>query len=327
MAGNEVPLSLTIKAVDGASGPLSKIRGAIKSVAGARKEFAGVGSSFAKVGKEAFSLGAKIAGIGVAGGVGLFAMAHSAVEAGDKLGEMAERTGLAVDAFAGLQFAAAQADVDQKAFNGSMDAFNKSVGQAKTGTGRFLAFLKKASPALAEQVQHTKSNEEALTLMANAFEKVKDPAKRAALSVAAFGDPQMGVFFAQGNKSITEQVAAFQKLSGSKKQFAERAGVLDNTLKKTAVALLGVRDGMMNELFPAFNRMAIMLTVFVTKNREGIIKWAHEANGAFQAWANSGGFERLITGLKDLYRPRFLRHRVDCIQAAFCIASACALRA
>jgi hypothetical protein len=28
-----------------------------------------------------------------------------------------------------------------------------------------------------------------------------------------------------------------------------------------------------------------------------------------------------------LYRPRFLRHRVDCIQAAFCIASACALRA
>lgn len=299
MASANVPLSLTIKAVDKATVPLTGIQAAIKRL---EKPAGKVGASFKKVGSEAFSLGAKIIGMTAGAGLGLFAIAHSAMEAGDKLSEMAQRVGLGVDAFASLSFAAAQADVDQDQFNAAMDQFNKRLGEAKAGGGPLLAFLNKVSPSLAKSVKHAKTTEEAFGLMTNAFEKVHDPGKRAALAAEAFGKSglQMGQFLGQGSAAIEEQRKRYLALSGSQEQFADRSSILDNTLRETGTAFLGLRNGMMNALFPAFNRLATMLTNFIVNNREGLIKWAEDANGAFQEWANNGGFEKLIKNLKEL---------------------------
>ncbi len=297
MPTNEAPLHLTIKAVDKATGPLKGISGAIKRLSVPMK---GVGSAVNQVGKEAFSLGTKLAGLGVAAGLGLFAVAKSAMDAGDQLDQLSKRAGMSADAYASLQHAAAQADVEQGAFNSSITQFSKGVGQAKAGSGRFLAFLKKVSPELADQVINAKSTEGALTLMTDAMVKLKDPAKRTALSMAAFGDAQMGEFLAQGGEEIESFRKKFLELSGSQNEFAHRSGILDNSLRDTGTAFLGLRNGMMTALFPAFDRLAIMLTDFIKKNREGLIKWAEKANAAFQEWANNGGFEKLITGLKEL---------------------------
>lgn len=302
MADKNFPLRLTISAKDKASGPLGKFSAAVRKLnapfKGLNKGLGAVGGAFGKVRSEAFILGAAMAGAGFA----IFKTVQSTVEAADKLGEMSQRVGLGVDAYAQLQHAAAQADVDQESFNGAMDQFNKRLGAAKAGTGALLAGLNKISPALAKQVTGAKSTEEAFGLVTKAFEQVTDSQRRSHLSDVLFGKSglQMGQFLGQGSKAIDAQRRKFLALHGSKEELVHRAGVFDNTMRETSAAVEGVKDSVVSALLPAFNRLAIFTTKFVTENREGIIRWAREANASFQQWANNGGIDKLVGQVKGL---------------------------
>src|SRR6266511_4006007 len=121
----EFPLSLIIKAVDRATAPLKQINDRISTFTAPvrklnnsfkalsdeagfprlAKSVAGVGHAVGSVEREAMSLGLKLAGMATAAGVGLYAVVRGAVDAGDKLSEMADRVGLSVDTYAQLQFA------------------------------------------------------------------------------------------------------------------------------------------------------------------------------------------------------------------------------
>lgn len=322
MAGKaeEFPLALVIKAVDKATGPLREINAKIQRITAPAKQLGksfqafsdesgltnvgkalgGVGRSVGKLKGELLSLGTKLAAVGVGAGFALYKMVRGSVDVGDKLGEVSQRLGFTADAYAQLSFAAAQSDVDQEKLNGAMDTFSKGVGQAKAGAGRFYSFLQKVSPTLAKNVRGSKSNADALGLMADAFAKVQDPAKRSALAVAAFGDPQMGVFLGQGSAALKELTQRYEQLAGPQERFAERSSILDNTFRELSTAFGGISNRVMSALFPAFNRLAILLTEFLAKNGDRLVAWAEKANGAFQAWLNSGGFERLVDGLKSV---------------------------
>src|SRR3990172_1066737 len=157
----EYPLSLIIKAVDKATAPLRAINARMKQftapvrklnnsfralseeagIPRLPKAFGRVGGSLRKVGGETMALGLKITAMAAGAAYGLYHIVRGAVDAGDKLGEMAQRVGLSVDAYAQLQFAAAQADVEQEQFNSSMDQFNKRLGEMKGGGGARLEFF------------------------------------------------------------------------------------------------------------------------------------------------------------------------------------------
>jgi len=174
----EYPLSLIIKAVDKATAPLRAINARMKQftapvrklnnsfralseeagIPRLAKAFGRVGGSLRKVGSETMALGLKITAMAAGAAYGLYHIVRGAVDAGDKLGEMAQRVGLSVDAYAQLQFAAAQADVEQEQFTSSMDQFNKRLGEMKAGGGAMLEFLQKVSPVLARQMKGAKSN-------------------------------------------------------------------------------------------------------------------------------------------------------------------------
>lgn len=314
----EFPLSLVIKAVDKASGPLralterlEKVNAPFKQIgkdfgrfseaaglSGFQKGLSGFGGALKGVASEVFSLGAKLAGIGVAAGFALFTVVRGAVDAGDKLAEMADRVGLGVDAYASLGFAAAQADVDQEQFNGAMDQFSKRLGEAKAGGGGMLEFLKKVSPVLADQIKHAKGTEAAFSLMTDAMSRIEDPSKRAALAAAAFGKSglQMGNFLHQGSAAIQAQQVEYLRLAGSQEAFARGAGDLDNTMRETEIAFLGLRNAAAAELFPVLSNLSKFLTDFMAKNRDSIKGWAQGAAKAIQGWIDGGGFERLVDG-------------------------------
>jgi hypothetical protein len=318
----EYPLSLVIRAVDKATAPLRQINQrlqkftapmrklnnsfrALSEEAGIprlMKGLAGVGSAISGVGREALALGTKITALAAGASYALYRIVRGAVDAGDKLGEMAARVGLSVDAYAQLQFAAAQADVEQEAFAAAMDQFNKRLGEARAGTGSLLSFLERVSPTLALQVKGAKSTEEALALMTGAFEKVKDPARRAALANAAFGRSglQMGQFLGQGNAAIDEQRQRFFALAGSQEAFARGAGELDNAMRRTEAALGGVQVGIMARLFPALTKLADAITRLVERNGDKLVAWAEKAGKAIEGWVDGGGLDRLVTRLGEL---------------------------
>lgn len=315
MATEEYPLALVIRAVDKATGPLREINAKIKKFtdplqklskdAGFPKlfeAFKGVGSAASKVGDEAGKLIMKFAAVAAAAGFAGYTILRSTVDAGDKLAEMAQRVGLSVDAYAQLQFAAAQADVEQEQFNAAMDQFNKRLGEAKAGTGPLLGFLNKVGPGLATQVKHAKTTEEAFGLMVKAFEAIPDPARRAALSAAVFGKSglQMGQFLGQGSKAIEAQRKKFLDLAGSQEAFAKNSSDLDNAMRETSVAFDGLKNAAAAELFPALNELAGVLTRFLADNREGLRAWAKETGAAISAWVKGGGMERLIQSFKEI---------------------------
>jgi hypothetical protein len=300
-AGNKSDVSLVIRATDKASLPLAKISAGVENLAKNASlpklagAFKGVGSAAAGVAKEAVSLGGGLAAMGAAGAFGLFQILKGSVDAGDKLSEFAQRVGLGVDSFASLQFAAAQSDIEMEDFAAAMDKFNVSLGEAKAGGGPLLDFLNKVSPKLAQQVKHAKNTEAALSLMTDAFTKVTDPAKRAALSQAAFGrsGKQWGQFLGQGSAAIQKMQLEFMKLHGSQQAFADGSSNLDNVMRRTAVAFDGVKTAAATALYPALEKLSNAATDFLVKHKEGIQQWAEKTGAAISAWVDGGGLDRL----------------------------------
>lgn len=323
MADKQFPVSVIIKAVDKATAPLRAITEKVKVLTAPLSRFgdqwkdfskslnlggiggalSGFGGALKNVGGQVFALGAKLFALAGVAGFAFFSIVKSAVDAGDKLGEMADRVGLTVDAYASLQHAAAQADVEQESFNAAMDKFNKHLGEMTVGKGgEFLAFLNKVSPALAKQMKAAKGTEAALASAAD-FAGSSIFANASVISAsAAFGKSglQMGRFLHQGSAAIQEQQRRFMELTGSQEAFAKGAGNLDNQIRETELAFTGLRNVAAGALFPAFTQLGKALTDFMVKNRDGIQRWATGAAAAIQKWIDGGGIGRLVNALTSV---------------------------
>jgi hypothetical protein len=299
MATNSFPISLVIKAVDKATGPLKQIGQHFKQQnIGLGNAFKGVGASVANVAGRIASLGKTLALAGIGAGVAFGAMVKGAVDVGDELATVSERVGLSVDAFAQLQHAAAQADVGQEAFTASMDQFNKRLGEAKAGVGQF----KQLGPLFFEQLRGAKSTEEALELASKAMAKMKTSSEQAALSNVFFGRSglQTGQWLAKGSKQIEEWRREFEELAGPQKEFAENSSILDNELRKSSLAFIGARSAIAGALFPALTNLLQAIRPLVANNREGLRQWAEKTGDAIKKWVESGELEKLVKNIREV---------------------------
>lgn len=293
-------LSLVVTAVDKATGPIREIAAKLKlATAPIEAPLKRVGAAWGKFSERAGVAVGRLAAVGAGAGLALGALLKSAETAGSRLEDTADRVGLTVDAFASLEFAAKRSGVEQEAFAGAMDKFNKSLGELKAGGGPIVAFLSKVSPALLEQMKGAKGTEEALSLLTDAFKRIDDPAKSAALASAMFGKSglQMGRFLHQGSAEIQRLQAEFIRLTGSQEAFARGAGTFGDSLDDLEFASLGLRNAFAGALFPAVTELAKGLTAFAVANRDGLKAWAEKAGAAITAWVQGGGLQRLTDAL------------------------------
>ena len=93
---------------------------------------------FGGVSKAAGALRAGLAAVGATLSVGaLSAMVKGAIDTADALSETAARTGVAVEALQGLQFAAAQSGSSAEQMANALEFFNRQVGRAAQDGGQF----------------------------------------------------------------------------------------------------------------------------------------------------------------------------------------------
>lgn len=306
----DFPLNITIRAIDKATGPLQaidkRVKANLKGLEKAMKPFSnlgnavgGVGSALGKVGGEALALGGKLLGIGAAAGFGFYHIVRGAVDAGDKLNELAKRTGLSVDEFAQLRFAAAQSDLGEEDFTGGIDKFNVALGQLKaTGKGP----LKEFGAAFVAQLKGAKGTAEAFDLMVAAAGKLKgSPEKLAAFGKVGFGKggKQFGQFLAQGPEAIAAYKKKFLDLAGSQKKFAEESDKLDNALREVEIALMGTANAAIAELMPSILELTKAFSAFLSENRPAIQQFGKDVGEALSAWLKGGGPTRLAAGLRE----------------------------
>jgi hypothetical protein len=315
----QYPVSVVVRAVDKLTGPLGEMTAKLKAFSSPFEKlgkgfsgfskatgiprlaaaFGGAAGAVKNVGSEAATLGLRLVALGATGVFAFARILHGAVEAGDELAKFADRVGVSIDLYASLRYSAQQNDVEQEQFNGAMSKFSKALGEAKANGGPLLELLRKVSPVMAEQVKGVKTTEQGLSLMTTAFQRLPDPARRAALSTAAFGREgiQIGEWMHIGSAAIQAQQGEYLKLAGSQELFARGSSDLDNDLRKTNAAIQGLRAAALGPLLPVFGKLADRVTDFLVTNRGRLAAWADDTAKAIQRWVDSGGIDRLAAAL------------------------------
>lgn len=286
MADKKTQLSIVLRAVDNATAKIKAINdrldAATKPVRDFKKQlgdlreksglddvidgFKGVGSALAGILSKVAILGGVIG----AAVVGLKSM----VDEFDELGDLSEKVGFGADAIAQLRYAADFSGASVQQLDRGLLNFNRTLGEARAGTGSLTEFLKRVSPALLRQLKGAKSNEEALNLLADAMAKIKAPAKRAALAQRAVGDAQLAPLLAKGAKAIKELRDRYKEFNPDVNEAVEAAGESSKSFKDLKAATDGLKAALVTGLAPALADIVKRLSGWLKDNRERIKEWA-----------------------------------------------------
>lgn len=183
------PLEVVVSGSDkGATATLRRIgRTARQQMRDIRASSTSASDAMRGLGRGALSV-ARVGLVGIAAGAAVAGKAmHDFVQTGSELDDFSKKTGLSVEGIQQWRYALEQSGVPVDSFNAGINTFSKGLGQARLGTGKLAAGLKKMSPELLAQLKKTTDLDEALRLYVAAMEQVPDPSRRAALAAAAFG--------------------------------------------------------------------------------------------------------------------------------------------
>jgi hypothetical protein len=193
-----------------------------------------IGTDLKKVGKIGMAATAPLV-------AGFAAATKAALDYGDGLGDMAARTGIAVDKLSELQFAADQSDVSITSLERGIQRMTMNIGNAANGTGTFSRTLNTLGVSLEDL--RGQAPDQQFALMADALAKIEDPAQRAALAQQVFGKAaqQMLPLIAQGSAGLATMAARARELGiVLSEEDAEALGKLDQALKVAKQQLFGL---------------------------------------------------------------------------------------
>lgn len=309
------PVSVVVSAQDNATAVIKRVASGIGSAMGRitksiRGAIGGIGKSL-------------LTGIGQGIGQGITTAISSAIsgslaaakewaqefiEVGDELATFSAKTGLAVESIQAWRYAAEQADVPTATFNSGIQAFSKSLGLARTGTGKLVSGLKKTSPELLKQLKAAESTEAAFALYVSAMESIEDPAKRAALASFAFAGAgnEMALMAATGSQRLAElrkEKIADGVLSAEQ---AEQAGKLDEQMNrlnsKWSTFKLRVGSAIATALGPLLTRLGDWYTAnknIINQKVDAAVKLIGDAIARIDWQAVAAGIKSTFEDIKS----------------------------
>lgn len=300
MADKNTNLAITISTVDKATAKIKAINAQLDAITKPTRDFKkalgelgeksgldNVMSGFKGVGSAIGDLLGKVAMIGgVAGlaGAALFKL----VDEFDELGDKAERFGVSVDFLAQMRYAAEKAGAPVEALDDGLQSFSVNLGKLSANTGRMKKFLDITLPSLEKQLKAAKSNEEAFYLLASAMDKIKDPAKRAALAAAAGLGPELAPLLAKGVDGVKALGAEFKHFAGDSMQdAADKAGAVDDSLHNLHASTQGVKAAILSGLAPALKVLVDQLAEWFVAHREDVKLWAAQIGQKLPAAVNA----------------------------------------
>jgi len=164
--------------------------------------------------------------------------------------EAAFVAGMARDEYQQWSYATKMLGVDTDTFNLSMTRFTRQISEARHHQGEFYKSF--AGSPLLKQIQHAKSNSEALELMYRALDKAKDANDRNAMAVAAFGrgGASMNKALHDGLPTLLGMTKEQARLGGVTEEGFEAAEKFERSWTRAKFALMGVGNAIGTELSP-----------------------------------------------------------------------------
>ncbi|MDG4908131.1 hypothetical protein P9228_17015 [Mesorhizobium sp. WSM4898] len=268
-----------------------------------------VRSDLANVAKNFALLGTGLAAGATAAGAAVFGLAKSSGEAADNAGKNAEKTGLQVEAYGKLEFAANMANVSTEQFIGGMSKLNKAIAEAAKGTTkaggvldatgvqvtRFGGAAQKAADAtkqagtvfdrlgvkIRDANGNLRSNEAILLDVADAFAKMPDSALKSALAIELFGKAgaELLPFLNQAKAGILDLGKQAEQLGiVLTKDQAAIGDALGDSLDSVKKAIAGTRLQLGLLFAPGITALANGFAEIINENRQALIEFADTIN-------------------------------------------------
>ena len=228
-------LTITTK-VDGANKIVDLQRG-LAGVESTAKTVTGALNGMAGASQGLFSaLGALTPLLSVAGLVG---MAKGALDAGQEMLHMSEKTGLSVEQLAKFKKAAALANVDLETVGKSVVKFDKSMVDA-FANGKSAKFFDVLGISVKDSSGHLKDNNEVLLQVADKFKAMPDGAAKTAIAIGLLGKAGADAipFLNQGGKAIDGMAVSMNtKFAEAADKYKQQLSALNGQVSKLGMDL------------------------------------------------------------------------------------------
>lgn len=308
MAGKKLPFDIEISAVDKFSAPLDRLSQKLEKIQAPANRLK---ASFARFG-EASGIGrvadavknvgsaatqvigrfAAVAGAATVAAGGVLALVKSSADFGDRLDELATKSGVGVEAFQELAYAAEFSSINQEQLGQTLARMNRNIGQSITGNKQMQEWFARAGMTVADLKKM--KPEEVFAKISDAIAEIPaDSPKRAALAMALLGKSgaDMIPMLAEGSAKLREQAEEARRLGVIMGADAVKASVeFNDQYDRTMKTIAGVGRMIGGVLMPVLRPMLVAVQEWIVKNRD-LIK------GKVVEWAQA--FGRALPGIID----------------------------
>lgn len=239
-------------------GAITKITGINQKLGGTERAVMSLGRSFAW-----FSAGAVAAAGAAAAAMAIVAKvtwdaAREAADYGDELIKTSQKVGIAVEALAGLKYAADLSGVDTKTFETGLKTLAKGAVDAARGTGEAKNAFRDLGVTVTDVQGRTKPLDQLLLEIADRFSTVSDGTEKAAAAQRLFGRSGLDLIplLNQGRagiKQLTDEAARFGLIIDA--DAARAAELFNDNLRRLDYLLQGAKLTIGNEVIPVFNSL------------------------------------------------------------------------
>jgi hypothetical protein len=221
----------------------------------ATQSAARIKSTYERVG---LSLRGAIAGALAGLTVGAFAgLVKGSIDAADKLQDLSQRTGLAVETLGGLGLSARQSGTDLDQVAKGAGRLASQLAEAAGGSVQAAETLRRAGVSL--QAIKTADVGRALADMADKFELSRDGALKAAAANTVFGNrlgASMIPLLNEGGEALRRNIEYFKRYSGVSDETTRRADEFNDTLEKVKLLSGAFANNLAAVLLPSLQRLA-----------------------------------------------------------------------
>ncbi|MCM0018501.1 MAG: hypothetical protein NBV67_00755 [Tagaea sp.] len=215
---------MVLQAIDRATGPLAKVGRAVRAV-GVLPRAVGqsldrlstnvglpsvaargmaAANSVGQVAGAASLAGLKLAGLAGIGGGGLLGLSRMTANYAEQMLMLAEKTGIGVERFQALAFAAEQSSVGPESFADAMKFLNKTIGDALSGSDEALEFFRGTRVAFRDSSGAARDTADVFMDVADAFQRSGNQQAKTLLAMKGFGraGADMMMFLNSGRGAI-----------------------------------------------------------------------------------------------------------------------------
>ena len=234
---------------------------------------------------------AKAAGAAIAGVISVAAFSSwikGSIDAADAAKKSASATGLAVEEYTALEYAAKLAGVESGALNGALSKLNRTIAAAASGAEKPAAAFNALGIAIKGSDGALKSGDVILAEIADRFQEMPDGIQKSAMAMELFGKSGAALIplLNGGSEGLKELRAEAEALGiVISEEMAAQAEVFNDNLTRLGAAGTGASNQISSELLPTLVDLSELM-VDLNKNTEASSVIATTVGGALKILAS-----------------------------------------